>query len=142
MIRGLLADVNVAGHLAYLNRLLHQLDLVEVMASGSPFRFVTFRELGLANTLPDRQVWHYCQLEGWILLTDNRNHDDADSLAAVIGDSWQDGHLPVLTIANKDRFEHDLHYAAVVARDAADIIYGLLHTEENRDQPRIFVPRK
>jgi hypothetical protein len=136
---GLLADVNLQGHLPYLRRLIDQLGLLEVLADAH-LALTTFPELGLDRHLNDRALWRFCQENNWVLLTDNRNHADEDSLEATLQDSRREGHLPVLTVANKGRFENSGEYASRVAED---IVYLLLDVFECgiRDRPRIFVPR-
>ncbi len=136
---GLLADVNVQGHLSYLQRLLHALDLWGVLVEQG-LQFATFSDLGLPRDLDDRSLWDYCQRAGWVLLTENRNQDGNDSLQATLADSWMWGHLPVLTLANKRRFERDPEYARVVATDVAELLFGISQ-KEYRDMPRIYVPR-
>jgi hypothetical protein len=138
-MRGLLADVNVQGHLPYLRHLLEALDLSTVLVALE-LNLVTFRDLTLARDLDDRSLWNRCQEDGWVLLTENRNHDGPDSLHATLRDSWQTGHLPVLTQSNKGRFEHSRSYAERVATDVAEILFGIAQGEY-RDQPRIYVPR-
>jgi hypothetical protein len=100
----------------------------------------TFPELGLDRSLDDRSLWNYCQANGWVLFTDNRNHEDENSLEATIQDSWHEGHLPVLTLANKGRFENSEGYATRVAEEVADLLIDAYY-HEIRDQPRISVPR-
>jgi hypothetical protein len=139
-MNGLLADVNVQGHLSHLTNLLTALGLLEILQSRG-IRFATFPELSLDRRLDDRSLWAFCPSNGWVLWTENRNDDGPDSLAAVIRDGWQVGALPVLTLTNKGRFEHDRGFANLVASDLADILFGLVDGE-NRDQPRIVVPRR
>jgi hypothetical protein len=138
-MRGLLADVNVQGHLSYLRRLLEVLDLWSVLAELH-LDFVTFPDLQLSRNLDDRSLWNRCQEDGWVLLTENRNDENENSLEATLGDSWRIGCLPVLTLANKGRFERSANYAKRVAIDVAELLLGIAH-EEYRDQPRIYVPR-
>ncbi len=102
--------------------------------------FATFDDIGIPPDLDDRSIWNMCQSEGWVLLTDNRNRDGADSLGMTLADSWQSGQLPVVTVSRKDRFAEDPDYAAHVAKEIADVLFGVVHGEY-RDQPRIFVPR-
>jgi hypothetical protein len=137
-MQGLLADVNVQGHLPYLRRLLETLDLWAVLAELN-LRLVTFRGLQLPHDLDDRPLWNYCQQDGWVLLTENRNHDGPDSLQATLSDSWQTGYLPVLTLSNKGRFERKPEYAVRVATDVAELLFGIAHGQ-HREQPRIYVP--
>jgi len=139
-MRGLLADVNVQGHLPYLRRLLDLLGLWAVLAELR-LELVTFADLGFPRDLDDRSLWSRCQRDGWVLFTENRNHDGADSLEATLTDSWRNGQLPVLTLANKGRFEHSRAYAQQVAEDVAELLFGVAQNEY-RDQPRIYVPRQ
>jgi hypothetical protein len=137
-VQGLLADVNVQGHLLYLHHLLEALGLWTVLGELN-LRLVTFRDLQLAPDLDDRSLWNRCQQDGWVLFTENRNHDAPDSLHATLTDSWQMGYLPVVTLSNKGRFEYDRAYAERVATDVADLLFGIAN-EQYRDQPRIYVP--
>jgi hypothetical protein len=138
-MRGLLADVNVQGrHLRYLRHLLEALDLWSVMVEQE-LDFATLADLDLPQDLDDRTLWHRCQHEGWVLFTENRNEDGLDSLQATLDDSWQPGRIPILTLANKGKFEHDPDYAAQVASDVAELLFGIAQGEY-RDRPRIYVP--
>jgi len=135
---GLLADVNVQGHLPYLRRLMDGLGLLELLAAID-ITLVTFPDRGLDRHLNDRELWNYCQANDLVLFTDNRNHEDENSLNATIQDSWREGHLPVLTLANKGKFENSETYATRVAEDVAELLFSSFH-DGVRDQPRIFVP--
>jgi hypothetical protein len=137
-MRGLLADVNVQGHLPYLRYLLEALDLWAVLAELN-LQLVAFPDLRLPRDLDDRALWNFCQQEGWVLSTENRNHDGPDSLQATLMDSWQSGHLPVLTLSDKGKFEHKREYAERVATDIAELLFGIGH-EQYRDRDRIYVP--
>jgi hypothetical protein len=136
---GLLADVNVQGHLPYLTRLIDGLGLLAMLTEFG-LMLATFPEIGLDRSLDDRSLWNYCQANGWVLFTDNRNHENESSLEATMLDSWHEGHLPVLTLANKGRFENSEAYATRVAEEVADLLIDAFY-HEIRDQPRIFVPR-
>jgi hypothetical protein len=138
-MRGLLADVNVQGHVLYLRRLLEVLDLWIVLADLK-LELLTFRDLHLPRDLDDRSLWNCCQQDGWVLFTENRNDDGPDSLEATLSDSWQSGRLPVLTLSNKLRFEHSREYAERVASDVAELLFGIAQ-QQYCDQPRIYVPR-
>src|SRR5690349_18508417 len=85
-MRGLLADVNLQGHLSYLRRLLETLDLWPCLADLN-LQLVTFADLNLPSNLDDRSLWNWCQQEHWVLLTDNRNEDGINSLEATLKDS-------------------------------------------------------
>jgi hypothetical protein len=139
-MRGLLADVNVQGHVRYLRRLIETLGLWNVLAELN-LDFVTFGNLGLPRDLDDRPLWNRCQQNGWVLFTENRNDEHENSLHATLADSWKMGCLPVLTLANKGTFEHNASYAERVAADVAELLFGVAQPDgEYRDQPRIYVP--
>jgi hypothetical protein len=135
---GLLADVNVQGHLPYVVRLMEGLGLLELLTEVN-ITFQTFRDCGLDPRMRDRALWNYCQEHELVLFTDNRNHEDEDSLDATLQDSWHEGHLPVFTLANKGKFEHSETYATRVATDVAELLFRIFH-DQVRNQPRIFVP--
>jgi hypothetical protein len=136
---GLLADVNVQGHLPYLARLIEGLGLLEMLQELG-LALATFRDLGLDRGLDDRSLWGYCQANSWVLFTDNRNHEGENSLQATLQDSWREGHLPILTLANKGKFENSAAYATKVAEEVVELLVSVFH-DGIRDQPRIFVPR-
>ncbi|MBX9788040.1 MAG: hypothetical protein K2Y37_03930 [Pirellulales bacterium] len=100
----------------------------------------TFQDVHFSRDVDDRTLWNDCQKLGWVLLTDNRNHDGNDSLEAVLRDSWQAGRLPVLTLANKRRFDRDAEYAQQAAIELAELLFGLTN-QEFCEVPRIYVPR-
>jgi hypothetical protein len=138
-MRGLLADVNVQGHLPYLHRLLVVLDLWEVL-KAEKIELAAFPDVHLAQDLNDRAIWQFCQSEAWVLLTDNRNDEGEDSLQRTLDTAWRVGHLPVVTVSDKRRLIRDEDYALRLAAHVADVLYGAAQGEY-RDQPRIFVPR-
>jgi len=137
-MRGLLADVNVQGHLPYLRRMLEFNQLWDILADLK-VSLATFRTLGLSPKIDDRSLWQLCQQDEWVLFTENRNLEDEDSLEATLVDSWQPGQLPVLTLASKPRFERSPEYASQVAVDIAELLFGIVQGEY-RDRPRIYVP--
>ena len=110
------------------------------MLAQLELRIVIFRDLGLSADLDDRALWNFCQTDGWVLLTDNRNHDGPDSLDATLSDTWKTGLLPVLTLSSKGRFEHDRDYAQRVASGVAEILFGIVQEQQYCDRPRIYVP--
>jgi hypothetical protein len=144
-MRGLLADVNVQGHLASLRRALADLDLLEILEAEN-LVLAAFTDIGIPVELDDRSVWNLCQQQGWVLFTENRNHNDPDSLEATLRDSWKAGDLPVITLSNKAKFETSLEYRRRAAASVADVMHGIASEEAGLVpiryclQPRIFVP--
>jgi len=98
--------MNVQGHLKYLLHLLELLDLMDLLDEVG-LRLVTFRDLGLDQGLDDRTLWEFCQQQGWVLFTEDRNDNGPGSLQRTLDNSWRDGCLPVLTLSNKGRFERN-----------------------------------
>ena len=140
-LRGLLADAHADRMLRTVRGWIESLDLAEVLDDAG-LRFVTFADVSIPTNTPDRPLWERCQADGWVLLTDNRNADGPDSLQATLADRWRPGDLPVLTAGDADRLRTNPKYAARVATDVADVLYGL-HVGDGRfDQaPRLFLPR-
>ena len=65
--------------------------------------FMTMKEVGLDPETKDREVWQFCQDNGFILLTANRNKDDDTSLEQTLRDENVETSLPVLTVSDKQR---------------------------------------
>lgn len=138
-MRGLLFDVNLDGYRHRLWGILckHGFEPILVEAKLS---FATFSDLGIDDNALDRSIWNYCQAEGWVLLTDNRNHDGHNSLQATLDDSWSIGCFPIVTISDKDAFENNFEYAAHVAFDLADLLIRVKE-QQYLYQPRVYLPR-
>ncbi len=137
-MHGLLADENFQGHMPRLGQALRSLDLSDLLAEEA-IRFESFRDHGLASGLDDRSLWNYCQDEGFVLLTYDKNNDGPNSLQATMEDSWIVGRLPVITVSNQNQFARDGAYAVRVASSIAEILFGGREGEV-LDWPRIFVP--
>src|SRR5581483_4777880 len=103
---GIVPDVNSEGPVLALVRWLVRSDLAEWWADLR-LTVHTFQSLGWAADLSDREVWSRCQASGLVLVTDNRNRDDPDSLEATLRDSVRADGLPVVTISDKDAVRHD-----------------------------------
>ncbi|MGH7136888.1 MAG: hypothetical protein ACREHD_14205 [Pirellulales bacterium] len=134
----MLADTNAQGHFAYLRQLLRAMGLFEIL-SAVGIELLVFADVGLASDTDDRSLWKWCQQNRLVLFTDNRNEESAISLQSTLRDSWQPGDLPIITLANKTKFEQDPDYRKRVAADVAEILYGIVEGEY-RDRARIFVP--
>lgn len=138
-MRGLLADANVEGHQARVGDLLRRLGLQSVLAELE-LELATLADVGLSPDMDDRALWQYCQQEGWVLFTDNRNDDGETSLQATLTAFWTPGDLPVFTLADKKKFEQSADYRERVARDVAELLFGIFENEF-RDRGRIYIPR-
>ena len=136
-MRGLLVDVNVEGHLPYLLFRLEALQLRNFL-SDIGIEFATFESVRIARDISDRDLWHRCQDLGWVLFAENRNH--ADSLEAVLTDSWREGCIPVITLSDKSTFERQRIYADRVATSIAEVLFAIKEEAKYRTEPRIWVP--
>ena len=78
-----MADNNAEGQVEILLRVLSR-------EAWAPFwaelqtTVVTFEDLALPREASDAELWRTCQREQVILITNNRNADDPDSLETVI----------------------------------------------------------
>jgi hypothetical protein len=98
--------------------------------------FATFRDLGIAETATDREVWLFCQRHGMLLITANRNMDETDSLEAVIRELNQPDSLPVLTVA-RPKLLMNKPYREQCAYRTADILIDL---EKLKGSGRQIIP--
>lgn len=119
MVKAVLADVNIEGHV----------DLVMAIARVA--------DVGIASNALDSTIWQTCQDAGYVLVTNNRNEDDADSLQATIRDRNRLESLPVLTIADTERLRISREYAERVAESLLDT---LLRIDELRGTGRLYLP--
>ena len=137
-MRGLLADVNAEGYLRALLRI----------CQGPGWRSLwlelripvfTFGDLSLDVEMSDSEMWQFCQREGLILITDNRNEEGTDSLGATIRARNTVDSLPVITPADAQRLLADRIYCE---RAAIEMMEILMDIESRRGAGRLFIPRE
>ena len=102
-----------------------------------PIRFTFFNELDLPTDSNDRLVWQLSQKNRMILMTANRNMKGEDSLEQVLREDNTSDSLPVITIANLDRFSKEASYRS---RCADSIVEIVLNIENYMGSGRIFIP--
>ena len=100
-MKGILADNNVIGQVAYLVQLM-QAEAWKDFWNELGLVLCRFGDVGLAPTASDIEIWQCCQVKELTLITDNRNDDSLDSLAAAIRTLGTASSLPVFTIADVD----------------------------------------
>jgi hypothetical protein len=135
-VPGILADVNVIGHVQHLVQLMQAEPWAEFWQELS-LVLRHFQDVGLTPTSSDLEIWHRCQAENLVLITDNRNDDAADSLEAAIRQYNRPESLPVFTIANLERFRTSREYADQVA---AKLFEYLLDLDAVRGTGRLYLP--
>ncbi|PZV25971.1 MAG: ACP S-malonyltransferase [Snowella sp.] len=128
----ILVDYNLTGYIVFFQGTLAKdgwLDLLSI-------RFLTLEEVGLANDCSDRLIWEFVQSNQMLLLTANRNAKGEDSLEQTIREKANLTSLPVITIANLDRFiEKD--YREKCGIRIVDIVFSI---ENYLGVSRVFIP--
>jgi hypothetical protein len=132
----ILSDHNVEGQVGVLATIWTSAEWRELWESFG-CTVETLGSLGLADDLPDAELWKLCQLRQMILVTGNRNAAGEDSLEMVMRRLSQADSLPVLTIADPDRVMRDRRYAEIVAVQVLDI---LLDLDRFRGSHRTYIP--
>lgn len=101
-----------------------------------PLELVTFVQAGLPVDSNDRTVWRFAQAHNMILLTHNRNMNDADSLEQTIREENTPTSLPVITLGRVDRLRERAYRERCVVR----LIEIGLEIEQYAGTGRIFIP--
>jgi hypothetical protein len=135
-VKGLLADINIEGHV----------DLLVVLMKAEPWKefwdhlqleYFQFGDIGLLRESPDSLIWQTCQRLELVLLTENRNDDGPDSLEATIRTQCAAISLPVFTIANVPHLRASQDYANRVIESLID---ALLRIDTLRGVGRLYLP--
>jgi hypothetical protein len=135
-VKGILADVNIEG----------QVDLLVARMMAEPWKlywdylqlqYLHFADAGLSIESPDLLVWTTCQEQGLVLITDNRNQDSRDLLESAIRGGTTASSIPVLTIADVQKFRHSREY---VDRVVERVLEALLQIDTLLGTGRLFVP--
>ena len=114
-MRGILADVNVEGHLdRIITVFLESPEWIEFW-SELELTAESFESLGLDPDTPDDEIWRACQQKGLVLVTTNRNSDGPTSLESVMRNENTLSSLPIITIADAVRVINDRAYAELVS---------------------------
>src|SRR5206468_505868 len=96
-----------------------------------------FEDLHLDRAAPDVLIWETCQREGVILITANRNQDDATSLEETIRTHNRPDSLPVFTLAQPKRIRRNRTYANRVVES---LLEHLLDIDQYLGGGRLFLP--
>ena len=101
-----------------------------------PIQLVRFDDIGLPHDSSDRIVWHFVQRNHMILLTDNRNMADQDSLEQTIREENDARSFPVITIGNVSRITERTYRE----RCAARLVEIVLDLNDFLGAGRLFIP--
>jgi len=135
-MKGLLADINIRGHV----------DQLVVLMKAEPWKefwdhlqvnYFQFGDVGLLRESPDSLIWETSQKLELVLLTDNRNDNDVDSLESTIRRWNTTSSFPVFTIANVPRLRTSQGYANQVIEKLLD---SLLRIDTLRGAGRLYLP--
>jgi hypothetical protein len=132
----LMADNDAGGHVAILVRIISGGDW-NTFWNDLELVTVTFEDLGIDRDVSDAVLWRACQREQVVLITNNRNADDPDSLESTISAENRPDSLPVFTLARAARIATDRAYAERTAISLLDYLTGL---DDVRGTGRIFIP--
>lgn len=136
MVKGILADIHMKGPVADLARAMQGPTWVEFW-NDLDLDLVTFEDVGLTATTTDEEIWHKCQEQQLVLITNNRNQESPDSLEATIRRYNGPKSLPVFTIGDLDRFRKDRVYAERVLERFYECLVDM---ETLLGTGRVFLP--
>jgi hypothetical protein len=132
----ILVDANIEGHAARLWSQMRSSRWRE-FTDELDVTFRTFRDAGLDPASTDSAVWHFCQAQGYYLLTGNRNEESEDSLEATIRREGTASSLPVFTLALPDRVFHSPGFPDRVVEK---LLEYLLDADNIRGTGRLYLP--
>src|SRR5207302_1265600 len=135
-VKGILADVNVIGQVVHLVKLMQSEPWAEFWQELG-LTLYRFQDVGLDPKATDLEIWKRCQAHELILITDNRNDDSPDSLAATIRSLNTGTCLPVFTISDLDKFGASREYEERVLVTLYDY---LLRIDSVRGCGRLYLP--
>ena len=128
----ILLDHDLEGHATYLQAGLRETgwdrDVTVV--------FVRLRDLGLPDDSSDQDIWRFAQQHRLLLITSNRNQENATSLQATIERENTPEALPVLTLSQANRLLLPDYRQQAVHKLVEVIIY----LENYLGVGRIYIP--
>ncbi len=127
-----LTDHDIEGYAVLLWGTLASMGWLELF----PLKLLTFADVNLPLDSTDRAVWRFAQTNGMILLTNNRNMEDEDSLEQTLREENQPDSLPIITISNINR----LAERTFRERCAERLVEIGLDLENHLGTSRIFIP--
>jgi hypothetical protein len=133
-LTGVLSDHDSEGHARLIWQSLKMAGWLDLLS----IKLLTFQDVNLSYNSSDREVWHFVQTNRLLLLTNNRNMEDENSLERTLREENRLDSLPVLTLGNRDRLVTDLNYRMRCADDLVEIV---LYLENHLGRARIFIPQ-
>lgn len=96
-----------------------------------------FADFNLKERMSDIELWRFCQTEGLMIVTANRNMDGPDSLEWALRTEITQTSLPVVTISDVQALDSDRSYIRRVAIQLLETIYDV---ETLRGSGRRYIP--
>jgi hypothetical protein len=123
----ILIDHNIEGHALRVWDAFQAQGWSDVVS----LNMLTFDAVDLAFDSSDRDVWRFAQAQHMVLLTANRNMNEADSLEQTLREENGPTSLPVLTIGNPNRISQlgdgaDISSVGNILRDSQIVASRLL----------------
>lgn len=128
----ILADHDLEGYVPLLWGTLAIEGWIELLA----LKLVTFKDVGLSSKSSDREVWRFAQTHRLILLTNNRNMKDEDSLEQTLRDENEQTSLPVLTISDRGRLTETNYRRRCVLQ----LVETVMYLENHLGRGRVYIP--
>ncbi len=128
----LLTDHDIEGHAELLWGAVAATGWLELFSA----QLVRFADVGLPQNSTDRDVWRFAQSQQMILITNNRNLEDQDSLEQTLREENTPDALPVITIGKIDRLTDRAYRSACVER----LLELLIYLDDYRGVGRIYIP--
>jgi hypothetical protein len=128
----LLTDHDIEGHAELLWGAVAATGWLELFSA----QLVRFADVGLPQNSTDRDVWRFAQSQHMILITNNRNLEDQDSLEQTLREENTPNALPVITIGKIDRLTDRVYRTACVER----LLELLIYLDDYRGVGRIYIP--
>ncbi len=135
-MKGILANINIQSYVDLLVARMRS-EPWKIFWDYLDLQYFHFSEIGLPQEALDSFVWETCQKNQLILLTDNRNQADPDSLEATIRSRNTPDSLPVFTIANVPHLRKSRDYGEKIIEK---LFVSLLDIENLRGTGRLFLP--
>ena len=133
---GLLADEHADAHLRTLVQVCNGPRWRDIWTALNVHTY-GFADFKLAQGVSDLALWQFCQAEGLLLVTANRNGRGSDSLDVTIRTHGIATSLPVLTIADERLMLVDRSYAE---RAGIRLLEILLEPDRFLGTGRLFLP--
>lgn len=135
-MKGIIADVNIQGHVDHLVVLMNA-EPWKIFWDDLQLDYLHFSAVGLTRESRDSVIWETCQSAELVLITDNRNRNDPDSLESTIQAHNNPTKLPVFTVANVPRLRRSRAYADRVIDKMLDFLGRM---DSLRGTGRLYVP--